>query len=206
MNDYSGKIKKVIGLGALFFCCFMAVTRIIVHGRAGAISAVGGLLETLLWAFFAGVLFVWLFLGRIGRGFTDFLFGGREYLEDTPMSLSHVRGFIAAGNYEEAALLIQELYAQYPDSPDLNALIFEFYCDHCGKRELAREFAGNYLRNVSKKSPENIEMLLRYCDLCIQADNDRDNVIDFLLDQSVRNIYSEVDKKRIFERVKGLNQ
>ena len=32
-----------------------------------------------------------------------------------------------------------------------------------------------------------------------------DDLIDFLLDQSVRNIYSEPDKKRIMERVKGLN-
>jgi hypothetical protein len=206
MNEYSGKIKKVIGLAALFFCCFMAVTRIIVHSRAGAVSAVSGLLETLLWAFFAGVLFVWLFLDRISRNFTNFLFGGKEYLEETPMSLSHVRGFIASGEYEEAALLIQELYARYPDSPDVNALIFEFYCDHCGKRELAREFAGNYLRNVSKNSSENIEILLRYCELCVQAKVDKDDIIDFLLDQSARSIYSEGDKKRIMERVKGLTR
>ena len=206
MNDYSRKIKRVIGTAALFFCCWMAVTRIIVHGREGALSAVGGLLETLLWALAAGFIFVMLFLGRISSKFTDFLFGGKEYLEDTPMSLSHVRGFIAAGEYEEAALLIQELYAQYPDSPELNALIFEFYCDHCGKKELAREFAGNYLRNVSKNSSENIEILLRYCELCIQAKIDNDDIIDFLLDQSARDIYSESDKKRIFERVKGLTQ
>ena len=206
MNDYSGKIKKVIGTAVLFFCCWMAVTRIIVHGREGALSAVSGLLETLLWALAAGFIFVMLFLGRISSKFTDFLFGGKEYLEDTPMSLSHVRGFIASGEYEEAALLIQELYAQYPDSPELNALIFEFYCDHCGKKELAREFAGNYLRNASKKSPENIEMLLRYCELCMQAKIDNDDIIDFLLDQSARDIYSESDKKRIFERVKGLTQ
>ena len=127
-------------------------------------------------------------------------------MDDTPMSLSHVRGFIAAGEYEEAALLIQELYAQFPDSPDLNCLIFEFYYDCCGKAELAREFAGNYLRNTTKSSPENIELLLRYCDLCRQSGIDKDDIIDFLLEQSAKDIYSEPDKKRIFERVKGLTQ
>ena len=206
MNDYSRKIKKVIITAALFFCCWMAVTRIIVHGRAGSLSAVSGLLETLLWALAAGFIFVIFFLDGIGSKFTDFLFGGKEYLDEVPMSLSHVRGFIAAGEYEEAALLIQELYAQYPDSPELNALIFEFYCDHCGKKELAREFAGNYLRNASKKSSENIEILLRYCELCVQAKIDNDAVIDFLLAQSALDIYPESDKKRIFERVKGLTR
>ncbi len=206
MSDCNVKIKKLIACAALFFCCFMAVTRITVHGRAGTLGAVSGLFETLFWSLSAGILAVSLFLGKISAGFTNFLFGGKEYLEDTPMSLSHVRGFIAAGEYEEAALLIQELYAQFPDSPDLNYLIFEFYCDCCGKKELAREFAGNYLRNTVKSSPENIELLLRYCDLCCQADIDKDDIIDFLLEQSAKDIYSEPDKKRIFERVKGLTQ
>lgn len=206
MNDISGKIKKVIGVASFVFCCFMAITRIVVRGRDGSLGAVAGLLETLCWAVAAGWLFVVVFLEKISSGFTDFLFGGKEYLDSTPMSLSHVRGFIAAGDYEEAALLIQELYAQFPDSPELNALIFEFYCDHCGKPELAREFAGNYLRGTLKNSPENIEVLLRYCDLCRQANMDNDDIIDFLLDQGNRSAYSDIDKKRIMERVKGLTQ
>jgi hypothetical protein len=142
---------------------------------------------------------------KIGDGFTSFLFGGREYLEVTPMSLSHVRGFIAAGEYEEAALLIQELYAQFPESPELNALIFEFYCDCCKNRPLAREFAGNYLKSIKFSSPENIVILLRYCDLCRENGIDNDEIIDFLLDQSTKKVYSEPDKKRIYERVKGLS-
>lgn len=206
MSDCNEKIKKLIAYAALFFCCFMAVTRITVRGRAGTLGAISGLLETLFWALSAGFLIVSLFLGKIGGSFTNFLFGGKEYLDDTPMSLSHVRGFIAAGEYEEAALLIQELYAQFPDSPDLNCLIFEFYYDCCGKAELAREFAGNYLRNTTKSSSENIELLLRYCDLCRQSGIDKDDIIDFLLEQSAKDIYSEPDKKRIFERVKGLTQ
>lgn len=206
MNDISGKIKKVTAVAAFIFCCLMAVTRIVVRGRDGSLGALAGLFETLFWACSAGILFVVVFLGKISEGFTNFLFGSKEYLDAAPMSLSHVRGFIAAGNYEEAALLIQELYAQFPDSPELNALIFEFYCDHCGKPELAREFAGNYLRGTLKNSPENIEVLLRYCDLCRQTGMDKDDMIDFLLDQSNRSTYSDVDKKRIMERVKGLTQ
>ncbi len=199
------KIKKVIYLGLFIFCCLMAVTRIVVHGRAGSLSAISGLLECLVWAACAGILFVRLFVGKIGDGFTSFLFGGREYLEVTPMSLSHVRGFIAAGEYEEAALLIQELYAQFPESPDLNALIFEFYCDCCKNRPLAREFAGNYLKSIKFSSPENIVILLRYCDLCRENGIDNDEIIDFLLDQSTKKVYSEPDKKRIYERIKGLS-
>ncbi|MBR2510463.1 MAG: tetratricopeptide repeat protein [Lentisphaeria bacterium] len=199
------KVFKFCAFLLFLFCVLMAVTRIVVHGRNGTLSAVAGLLECLVWALFAGLLFVVLFLGNISESFTAFLFGGREYCDETPMSLSHVRGFIAAGNYEEAALLLQELYAQFPDSPDLNFLIFEFYCDCCGKSELAKEFAGNYLKNAAVRSEDNILMLLRYCDLCLQYGADKDDLIDFLLDQSVRNIYSESDKKRIMERVKGLN-
>lgn len=205
MADGMEKIKKVIYFGILIFCCLMAVTRIVVHGRAGSIGAVAGLLECLFWAFCAGALFVRLFLGKIGEGFTSFLFGGKKYLDETPMSLSHVRGFIAAGEYEEAALLIQELYAEYPDSPELNALIFEFYCDCCNNRLMAKEFAGNYLKSVKSFSSENIIILLRYCDLCREFGMENDEIIDFLLDQSVKRVYSEADKKRIFERVKGLS-
>lgn len=199
------KVIKFCAFVLFLFCALMAVTRIVVHGRSGSLGAVAGLLECLVWALFAGMLFVVLFLGRFSDFFTNFLYGGKDYCDETPMSLSHVRGFIAAGNYEEAALLIQELYAQFPDSPDLNFLIFEFYLDCCNKRELAKEFAGNYLKNVISSSPDNIVMLLRYCDLCIEAGIDKDELIDFLLDQSAKNIYSEPDKKRIFERVKGLN-
>lgn len=199
------KVFKFCAFLLFLFCILMAVTRIAVHGKSGAIGAVSGLFECLIWAVFAGILFVVLFLGNISERFTNFLSGGKKYCDETPLSLSHARGFIAAGNYEEAALLIQELYAQYPDSPDLNFLIFEFYLDCCGKRELAKEFAGNYLKNITQHSEDNIIMLLRYCDLCTADGQDKDTLIDFLLDQSIKNVYSESDKKRIFDRVKGLN-
>lgn len=206
MNDIDGKIKKSVGIILFIFCCLMAVSRIVVHGRGGSLSAISGLMECLLWALGAGILFVWLFLGKISGSFTNFLFGGKEYLKETPMSLSHVRGYIAAGEIEEAALLIQELYGQFPDSAELNALIVEFYCDSCNNRELACEFACNYLKKAVKYSPENIEILLRYCDLSREFGIDNDDLIEFLLDQSASNIYSEPDKKRIFERIKGLTQ
>ena len=199
------KVLKFCAFLLFLFCVLMAVTRIVVQSRCGSLGAVSGLLECLIWAVFAGILFVVLFLGNISESFTNFLFGGKTYCDEPPMTLSHARGFIAAGNYEEAALLIQELYAQFPDSPELNLLIFEFYCDSCRKPELAMEFAGNYLKNTDRSSADNIVMLLRYCDLCIQFGVSRDEVIDFLLEQSAKKIYSEPDRKRIFERVKGLN-
>ena len=183
----------------------MAITRIVVHGKDGTLAAISGLFECLLWSVGAGIIFIMFFLGRIGDSFTNFIFGKKEYLNEKPMLLSHARGFIANGEYEEAALLLQELYGQYPDSPDLNLLLFEFYYDKCGKKEFAGELAENYLKKASIISPDNVILLLRYCDYCIEFGEDKDDVIDFLLDQSVKKIYLEHDKKRIMERIKGLN-
>lgn len=187
------------------FCVLMAISRISVHGSSGTAGAISGLLETLVWALIAGLLFILLFINKISENFTVLLFGGRSYCDETPMSLSHARGFIAAGDYEQAALLLQELYATYHDSPELNLLIFEFYLDNCKKTDLAFEFAGNYLKSASVKSPDNLVILMRYCDLCIAKEMDKETLTDFLLDESTRDIYPETEKKSIFERVKGLN-
>lgn len=206
MHNIGEKVIKFCAFLFFLLCVYMAITSILRGSMdAKTMGALFGLFKGLIWGLAAGIIFVFLFLGRFSEGFTNFLFGGREMLQETPVTLSHARGFIASGEYEEAALLLQELYAQYPDLPDLNLLIFEFYLDNCNKKELAHSFAGNYLSKASIKSSDNTIILMRYCDLCLEKGSSREEMSDFLIDQATSGIYPEADKKTIFERVKGLN-
>ncbi len=199
------KVIKFCAFVLFLLCIYMAISKFGDAVEHGIVSAVFDVLFAAIWAIFAGIICWYLFCPGLSEAFTNAVFGGRDTLDKTPLILSDVRGLIAAGDIEEAAIAIQELYAQYPLAPELNLLMFEFYLDCCGKREFAMNLGKNYLQSARICSSDNIQILLRYCDLCAADGMDKDELIDFLLDQSVKNIYPEIDKKRIFARVKGLN-
>ena len=128
MHDAGVKIIKIC---ACIFSCICFYKAYLNFRNAACSQNIIGILFDILfvvsWAIVGGILLWWIFCPRLSEMFTESIFGGRKFLDHKPLMLSEVQGMISAGNYEEAAVKIQELYAEYPLSPELNLLIFEFY-------------------------------------------------------------------------------
>lgn len=156
----AGNLLLLISLGMAFWlfvragtCCCPA-------------PAIGFLLLGLASCGIGAILLVRLhlpaFAGKIAFG----LLFPRRYLKKAPVMLSPVRGLIASGRLEEAALRLAELQREYPDDAGVALLGLELYCGPLDRPDAAVSVMETFFAAGPVRSGEDyFRLLLRYADL-----------------------------------------
>ncbi|QSH40301.1 hypothetical protein P0136_00385 [Lentisphaerota bacterium ZTH] len=136
--------------------------------------------------------------------FANRLMMPKYYMKTTPDQLSPIQGLIGNQHFDEAVELLEKILKKRPFCPAANLLLVEIYQDKLSQPKIALELIETYFRR--RKVPpfsENVELLLRYSDLCLEFDR-LDSAVLLLRCEAARKAYSTSDKRLINNRIKNL--
>ena len=115
------------------------------------------LISIILLAALAGIVFVVVFLPRMGDAFSTAMFSsGEEITEDAGMKAA---ARIASGDYENAILEFKKMLAEDPDNTYLISEIAKIYDDNMGEPDLATSFLQAQLEG-REWTPDNAAFLM----------------------------------------------
>jgi len=172
--------KKRVALGIIgLFCAYKSIASIAGIAKtqssifAAYASAIGGVVIAMVWALFAALCLAYIYAPRIGDSFINFLYFPLRYLKEPPEKIAEVKGLIAREKYPEAIAALNEILGRKPCDIQSSMLLVEIYMDRLHDNNKVVELVETYFQNriVNPKtleSPENVEMLMRYSDICLE--------------------------------------
>jgi len=195
------KKKIVVGLLGLF-CAYRAFAAI--RGVSGGIAAIAGLIIGLVWTVFAALCFYNVFGSKIGMSFAGMFYTPLEYLKKAPEKIAQVKGLIEQEKYPEAIAALNEILERKPFDPQPYLLLVEIYMDRLNDNNQALELIEKYFRNPKPKvSPENVEMLMRYSDICLEQNRPEPAIALFEAQLNIKG-YSEPERRGLSLRLEAL--
>jgi hypothetical protein len=203
-------IKRIILCGIGIFCGYKAVnTFSAASGTSNSIlggyaSAMATVIIALVWATFSGMAFAGVLVPRLSNWFTGFIYLPLQYLKSPPEKLAQIKGMIEQQNYDEAMERLNEILERTPFEPSACLLLSEIYFYHIGEGIRGAELIINYFSQPKLKAlPENIELLMRYCDYA--SDNGASVTAIRLLEQELqRKGYSNPENHAISLRLEAV--
>ena len=194
--------KKIIASLAGIFCAYMAFAAI--SGVSGGIAAIAGLIISLVWGVFAVLCFYIAFGSRIGMFVGNTFYAPLEYLKNPAERISRIRGLVEQEKYQEAIDALNEILARRPYDPLPNLLLVEVYMDRLNDKEQSAGLIEKYFQNPKLKvSPENVELLMRYSDICLEQKHPEPAIALFQNELS-RKEYSDTDRRTLTLRLEAL--
>lgn len=162
------RLGRLAGIILMFF--FIGATWYLIWGctRTGnPFMIIFNILLAAASATAAALLLVALYLPSAANGITSFLLFPKIYLRKAPVSLSPVQGMIAAGDYREAEIRLQDILHRFPDHTAAALMLLEFYADTAGQPLPAAAAAETYLdsKPVRPDPLLHFRLLMRYADL-----------------------------------------
>ncbi len=158
------------------------------------------------WAFgtLAGLCFASFFTPKIGTFCGNFVYTPLEYLKKAPEKIAPVKGMIEQEKYPEAIAALDEILARKPFDPAPYLLLVEVYMDRLNDKNQTAELIEKYFRNPKLKAvPENVEMLMRYSDICLEQKRPEPAITLFDSQLKVKG-YSDPEWRVLGLRLEGL--
>ena len=194
--------KKIIVSLIGLFCAYRAFAAI--SGVSGGIAAVAGLIIGLVWIVFAALCFYNVFGSKIGMLLGSSFYTPLEYLKKAPEKIAPVKGMIEQEKYPEAIAALNEILARKPFDPAPYLLLVEVYMDRLNDKNQTAELIEKYFRNPKLKAvPENVEMLMRYSDICLEQKRPEPAIALFMAVLNAKG-YSAPERKSIGLRLEAL--
>lgn len=207
--------KKKVAAGIVgLFCAYKSIASIAGIAKtqsnmfAAYASAIGGTVIAAVWALFAAFCLAYIYVPRIGDSFINFLYFPLRYLKEPPEKMAMIKGLIAREKYPEAIAALNEILGRKPCDVQSSALLVEIYMDRLRDNNKVKKLVETYFQNriVNPKtleSPENVEMLMRYSDICMEQKCPETAIA--LFESELRHTdYSVPEKKTLTLRLAAL--
>jgi tetratricopeptide (TPR) repeat protein len=199
--------KKNIVLAIIGILC-SAVAVYFMGASSDPVGQIAGLIIALFFGLFAGICFAYIIAPKIGSAFGCFVYTPLEYLKNPAEKISLIRGLIEQEKYQEAIDALNEILSRKQYDPLPYLLLVELYMDRLNDKNQAAKLIGKYFQNrkPSQKimgSPENVELLMRYSDICIEQ-NRLQAAISLFQEELASKEYSEPEKRILTLRLEAL--
>ncbi|MCP3968563.1 MAG: hypothetical protein GY750_14960 [Lentisphaerae bacterium] len=191
------KIKPLVkpGLGVCFAIGAFFFFLLACAGNPAAVFILVPL--SFILAMFAGALLFPSFGGK----FANNLCMPRSFLKAEPIQLSPISGLIGNRRYNEAIEKLNIILEKKPFCPNANLMLMEIYIDQLEQPEKATEIIEKYFRRSRiKPFHENIELMLRYSDLC-EATGQTMQALILLKHEAKRKGYAAHEKRMLSNRI-----
>ncbi|MEI8247151.1 MAG: hypothetical protein WCI51_15065 [Lentisphaerota bacterium] len=194
--------KKIIVSLIGLFCTYRAFVAI--SGVSGGIAAIAGLIIGLVWIVFAALCFYNVFGSKIGMLLGSAFYMPLQYLKKAPEKIAPVKGLIEQQKYPEAIAALNEILARKAFDPAPYLLLVEVYMDRLNDKSQTAELIEKYFRNPKfKAAPENVEMLMRYSDICLEQNTPEPAIALFELQLNAKG-YSAPERRGLRLRLEAL--
>jgi len=158
------------------------------------------------WTFgtFAGICFASVLAPKIGDIFSCMVYTPAEYLKNPVDKLAAIKGLIQQDEYPQAIEALNEILTRKQHDPAAHLLLVEIYMDRLNDKKQTVELIEQYFLNPKLKAfPENIEMLMRYSDICL-AQNSPEAAITLFQRELTRKGYSAPETRTLTLRLEAL--
>ena len=195
--------KKNIVLGIAGILCL--ITGIYFMGASSnPVGQIAGLVIGLVFGVFGGMCFAYIVAPKVGSSFGNFVYTPLEYLKKAPEKIAPVKGMIEQQKYPEAITALNEILARKPFDPAPYFILVEIYMDRLNDKSRTAELIEKYFRNPGLKAvPENIEMLMRYSDICLEQNRPEPAIALFKVVLNAKG-YSGPERKGLGLRLEAL--
>lgn len=164
-------------------------------------------LETALLVFalpfviFATLIAFRLWGGMLADNFIFSLLASRKTLKEAPLILSPYAGMVARGEGLAALADLEELFAQYPDTPEIAGMLAEVYLRDAEAPDQFIQLVENYFARPKRTAgPDNLTLLMLYADLR------GGDALPLLAGEVGRNVYMPSEQKAIRNRIETLTE
>jgi len=156
----------------------------------------------------AGMCFASVLAPKIGDICGNQVFFPLKYLKEPAEIISRIRGMVEREKYQAAIEATNEMLARNPFDPLLFLLLIEVYMDRLNDKKQAAALIEKYFLNRQenpklKVSPENVELLMRYSDICLEQKHPEPAIALFQNELS-RKEYSDPDRRTLTLRLEAL--
>ncbi len=195
--------KKNIALAITGTLCAIAAVYSLAT-PSNPVGQVAGLVIALVFGLFAGLCFAYIIAPKIGSSFGCSIYTPLEYLKNPAEKIAQVKGLIEQEKYPEAIAALNEILARKPFDPVPYLLLVEIYMDRLNDNNQTLELIEKYFRNPKPKVfPENIEMLMRYSDICLEQNRPEPAIALFEAQLNAKD-YSEPERRGLGLRLEAL--
>lgn len=200
--------KKNIVLAIIGILCSSAAIYSM-GASSDPVGQIAGVIIGLVFGLFAGICFAYIVAPKVGSSFGCFVYTPLEYLKNPAEKISLIRGLIEQEKYQDAIDALNEILVRKQYDPLAYLLLVELYMDRLNDKSKAAELIEKYFQNRKRNqkiagSPENVELLMRYSDICIEQN--RPQVVIALFQTELTNKeYSEPEKRILTLRLEALS-
>jgi tetratricopeptide (TPR) repeat protein len=195
--------KKNIVLAIIGILCSLAAAYSMIT-PSSQMGQLAGFIIALVFGLFAGLCFAHIIAPKIGSSFGCFIYTPLEYLKKAPEKIAPVKGLIEQEKYQEAIAALNEILARKPFDPAPYLLLAEIYMDRLNDKNQAAGLIEKYFSNSKiEVFPENVEMLMRYSDICLEQ-NRHELAIALFEAELNRKGYTEPERKGLGLRLEAL--
>jgi len=195
--------KKNIVLGIAGILC-LTIGIYFMGASSNPVGQIAGLVIGLVFGLFAGMCFAYIVAPKMGSSFGNFVYTPLEYLKKAPEKIAPVKGMIEQEKYPEAIAALNEILARKPFDPAPYLLLVEVYMDRLNDKNRTAELIEKYFRNPRLKAvPENVEMLMRYSDICLEQNRPEPAIALFNAVLNAKG-YSAPERKALGLRLEAL--
>lgn len=195
------RIYYTVWLLIFGFLVFMAI-KLGLGGFAG--GGPGGVIMFFGGAIFAGgaALIGHRLWGEVlAENFTYSLLASRKTLKEAPLILSPYAGMVARGEGLAALADLEELFAQYPDTPEIAGMLAEVYLRDAEAPDQFIQLVENYFARPKRVAgPDNLTLLMVYADLR------GSDALPVLAGEADRSVYMPSEQKAIRNRIETLTE
>lgn len=150
---------------------------------------------------FAVLIAFRLWGGLLADNFTYSLLASRKTLKEAPLILSPYAGMVARGEGLAALADLEELFVQYPDTPEIAGMLAEVYLRDAEAPDQFIQLVERYFeRSKRVAGPDNLTLLMVYADLR------GSDALPVLAGEVERNVYMPSEQKAIRNRIETLTE
>ena len=191
--------KKDITLATIGLFCLVAAIY-----SMGTIGQLTGFVVAFILTIFAIICFSYIITPKIGASFGCFVYTPREYLKKAPEKIAPIKGMIIQAKYPAAIVALNKILELNPYDPQPYLMLVEIYMDRLNDNNQAAELIEKYFWNPKLKVfQENVEMLMRYSDICLEQNCLEPAIALFKSELNAKG-YSEPERKSLDLRLKAL--
>ncbi len=149
----------------------------------------------------ATVIAIRLWGYALAEGFVFSLLASRRTLAQAALILSPYAGLIARGRGLEALPELEELYRQYPDTPEIAGMLASIYLNTMQDEMRFARFVKQYFgRSRRVEGADNLDMLLLYADRLGTAS------LPVLRAEAKKKVYMPSERQSIRNRIAKLTE
>jgi len=195
------RIYYIVWLLVFGFLVFMAIKLglggFASGGPGGVIMFFGGV----IFAGAAGLIGYRLWGETLAENFTYSLLASRKTLKEALLILSPYAGMVARGEGLAALADLEELFEQYPDTPEIAGMLAEVYLRDAEAPDQFVQLVERYFERPKRVAgPDNLTLLMLYADLR-GAD-----ALPVLAGEVGRNAYMPSEQQAIRNRIETLTE